>query len=36
MDRQLKQRRANLPLLEVLNDVLDDENDDQACHFCHT
>ena len=31
-----KQRRANLPLLEVLNEVLDDENDDQPCHFCHT
>ena len=33
---QKKQRRANAPLLEVLNEVLDDENDDQPCYFCHT
>lgn len=31
-----KQRRSNLPLLEVLNEVLEDENDDEPCHFCHT
>ena len=30
-----QQKRANLPLLEVLNEVLEDENDEQACSFCH-
>ena len=31
-----QQRRANMPLLEVLNEVLEDENDEDPCHFCHT
>jgi 3'-phosphoadenosine 5'-phosphosulfate sulfotransferase (PAPS reductase)/FAD synthetase len=31
-----QKRRDNLPLFEILNEVLDDENDDQPCHFCHT
>jgi len=34
--RTKKVRRSNVPLIEVLNDVLDDESDDQPCHFCHT
>jgi hypothetical protein len=31
-----KKRRGNLPLVEVFNDVLEDEDDDQPCFFCHT
>ncbi len=31
-----QEKRTNVPLLEVLNDVLEDESDDQPCHFCHT
>src|SRR5262249_18996070 len=31
-----KQRRINLPLVEVLAEVLDEEYDDQPCFFCHT
>ena len=31
-----KKRRGNLPLLEVLDEVLEDEDDDQPCFFCHT
>jgi 3'-phosphoadenosine 5'-phosphosulfate sulfotransferase (PAPS reductase)/FAD synthetase len=31
-----KKRRGNLPLLEVLNETLDGEDDTQPCHFCHT
>src|SRR5262249_2170112 len=31
-----KKRRGNLPLLEVLNETLEGENDDQPCFFCHT
>jgi 3'-phosphoadenosine 5'-phosphosulfate sulfotransferase (PAPS reductase)/FAD synthetase len=31
-----QKRRSNLPLLTVLDEVLEDENDDQPCHFCHT
>lgn len=30
-----QQRRTNLPLLTVLEEVLDDENDDEPCYFCH-
>ena len=30
-----QEKRTNVPLLEVLNDVLEDESDDQPCHFCH-
>jgi hypothetical protein len=28
-----RKRRVNLPLLEVLDEVLDDEDDDQPCFF---
>ena len=31
-----KKRRVNLPLIEVLDEVLEDEDDDQPCLFCHT
>ncbi len=31
-----KKRRVNLPLIEVFGEVLDDEDDDQPCLFCHT
>jgi 3'-phosphoadenosine 5'-phosphosulfate sulfotransferase (PAPS reductase)/FAD synthetase len=31
-----KKRRVNLPLAEVLNQVLEEESDDQPCFFCHT
>jgi Phosphoadenosine phosphosulfate reductase family len=31
-----KRRRVNLPLVEVLADVLEDEDDDEPCFFCHT
>jgi len=31
-----KKRRVNLPLVEVLDEVLEDENDVQPCFFCHT
>ncbi len=31
-----KKRRVNLPLIEVFNEVLEDEDDDQPCFFCHT
>jgi 3'-phosphoadenosine 5'-phosphosulfate sulfotransferase (PAPS reductase)/FAD synthetase len=31
-----QKRRLNLPLVEVLDEVLDDEDDDQPCFFCHT
>lgn len=30
-----RKRRVNLPLVDVLSEVLDDENDDQPCTFCH-
>jgi 3'-phosphoadenosine 5'-phosphosulfate sulfotransferase (PAPS reductase)/FAD synthetase len=33
---QKKRRRPNAPLMEVLDEVLDDENDDLPCGFCHT
>jgi 3'-phosphoadenosine 5'-phosphosulfate sulfotransferase (PAPS reductase)/FAD synthetase len=29
-------KRTNLPLLEVLNEVFEKENDDQPCFFCQT
>jgi 3'-phosphoadenosine 5'-phosphosulfate sulfotransferase (PAPS reductase)/FAD synthetase len=36
-DMEKKQkRRVNLPLVEVLDEVLEDEDDDQPCFFCHT
>ena len=41
-DRHLKamesktKSRVNLPLLEVLDEVLEDEDDDKPCFFCHT
>lgn len=31
-----RKRRSNLPLIEVMAEVLDDENDEEPCHFCHT
>src|SRR5262249_49894034 len=31
-----KKKRINLPLVEVLDEVLEDEDDDQPCFFCHT
>jgi hypothetical protein len=31
-----KKRRVNLPLIEVFDEVLEDENDDEPCFFCHT
>jgi len=31
-----QRRRVNLPLVEVLGEVLEDENDDDTCFFCHT
>jgi 3'-phosphoadenosine 5'-phosphosulfate sulfotransferase (PAPS reductase)/FAD synthetase len=31
-----QKRRVNLPLLEVFDEVLEDEDDDQPCFFCHT
>ena len=30
-----KKTRPNRPLIDILNEVLDDENDDQACNICH-
>ena len=35
MDRK-QRRRINLPLVEVLGEVLEDEDDDEPCFFCHT
>lgn len=31
-----KKRRINLPLVEVFDEVLEDEDDNQPCFFCHT
>jgi hypothetical protein len=31
-----QRRRINLPLVEVLAEVLEDEDDDEPCFFCHT
>lgn len=31
-----QRRRINLPLVEVLAEVLEDEDDDDPCFFCHT
>lgn len=31
-----QRRRINLPLVEVLAEVLEDEGDDDPCFFCHT
>jgi 3'-phosphoadenosine 5'-phosphosulfate sulfotransferase (PAPS reductase)/FAD synthetase len=31
-----KKRRVNLPLVEVFDEVLEDEDDNQPCFFCHT
>lgn len=36
MQRETLKRRVNLPLMDVLNDVLDDENDEPPCFMCHT
>ena len=31
-----QKRRVNLPLVDVLDEVLEDEDDSQPCFFCHT
>jgi 3'-phosphoadenosine 5'-phosphosulfate sulfotransferase (PAPS reductase)/FAD synthetase len=31
-----KKRRANIPLVDVFDEVLEDEDDNQPCFFCHT
>jgi hypothetical protein len=31
-----QKRRVNLPLVEVFDEVLEDEDDDDPCFFCHT
>jgi 3'-phosphoadenosine 5'-phosphosulfate sulfotransferase (PAPS reductase)/FAD synthetase len=31
-----KKRRVNLPLVEVFDEVLEDDDDEQPCFFCHT
>ena len=31
-----QKNRVNLPLAEVLNEVLEDESDEHSCFFCHT
>ena len=33
--RREKKHRGNRPLVEILGDVYDDENDEQPCFFCH-
>lgn len=30
-----KRRRPNRPLIEIVNDVLDEEDDEQGCNICH-
>lgn len=34
--RREKKRHTNRPLVDVLADVYDDEDDDQPCFFCHS
>lgn len=34
--REKQKRRSNMPLLEILEEVLDDEDDTLPCSFCHT
>jgi len=36
IQREVEKRRVNLPLVDVLNDVLEDESDDPPCFLCHT
>ncbi len=39
LKRELEKKqksRVNLPLIEVLDEVLEDEDDNQPCFFCHT
>jgi 3'-phosphoadenosine 5'-phosphosulfate sulfotransferase (PAPS reductase)/FAD synthetase len=36
IQKELSKRRVSLPLFEVLNDVLENENDDEPCFFCQT
>jgi len=36
MQKQQERRRMSLPLLEVLNEVYEGENDDEPCFFCQT
>jgi hypothetical protein len=33
---KVQKKRVNLPLYEVLDEVLEEEDDDQPCFFCHT
>ena len=35
MDRAAKRVKPNRPLLEVLSDALDDEDDESGCTVCH-
>lgn len=35
LDRASKKRRPNLPLIDVLADALDDDDDDAGCNVCH-
>ncbi len=36
LQKEEGRKRTNLPLLEVLNEVFENENDDQPCFFCQT
>jgi 3'-phosphoadenosine 5'-phosphosulfate sulfotransferase (PAPS reductase)/FAD synthetase len=36
VQKELGRRRVSLPLFEVLNDVLENENDEDPCFFCQT
>ena len=31
-----KKKRVNLPLVDILDEVLEDEDDNEPCFFCHT
>ena len=35
LDRASKKRRPNLPLIDVLADALDEDDDDAGCNVCH-
>ncbi|MBX3399559.1 MAG: phosphoadenosine phosphosulfate reductase family protein [Gemmataceae bacterium] len=36
MRKEAAKKRVSLPLIEVLEDVLEEENDDPPCFMCHT
>jgi hypothetical protein len=36
IEKEKARRRVSLPLFEVFNDVLDNENDEEPCFFCQT